>query len=312
MSEPPRNALTIALTGATGFVGGRLLDTAVAAAIPVRALTRQRQPDRPGVTWVRGALDDAEALNFLCRDVDAVLHIAGVVNAPGRDGFQRGNVAGTLAMVEAAKAQGVPRFVHVSSLAATQPQLSHYGESKAQAERIVAASGLDWTMVRPPWVYGPGDRDTLDLFKSAKLGVIPLPPNRNARISVIHVDDLVRLLIGLLAPDEELTTQIFECDDGREHGWTHADFARAVGRAMGRRVAPLGTPRLLLQLGAASDRLIRRGRAKLTPDRVAYFCHDNWRIDPARRPPAALWRPAIATDDGLQATARWYRDNDWL
>lgn len=303
---------TIAITGATGFVGSRMLDLAVREGYDARALTRRRQDDRPGVQWVRGALDDRDSLTELCAGADMVLHIAGVVNAPDRQGFEAGNIAGTMAVVEAAKHAGTKRFIHVSSLAATQPQLSIYGETKAKAEKIVSISGLDWTIIRPPAVYGPGDGEFLDLFKMARLGFVTLPPDADGRLSVIHVEDLCRALLALLPEQEDLTAQIFEVDDGKSGGWTQASFAKAIGWAMGKRISPVGIPKSLLRLGARADRLVRGGKAKLTEDRVNYFCHDDWTIDPQRRLPAQLWEPRIETREGLKDTAAWYRQNDWM
>ena len=303
---------TIAITGATGFVGGRMLDLAVRDGYTIRALTRRKQDDRPGVTWVRGALDDKNSLAELCTGADMILHIAGVVNAPDRAGFESGNIAGTLAVVEAAKQAGTRRFIHVSSLAATQPQLSIYGETKAKAEKIVATSGLDWTILRPPAVYGPGDGEFLDLFKMARLGFVTMPPDADGRLSVIHVEDLCHALLALLPEQEDLTAQIFEVDDGKPGGWTQASFARAIGWAIGKRISPVGIPKSLLRLGARADRLMRRDKAKLTEDRVNYFCHDDWTIDPAKRLPSQLWQAQIETREGLKDTANWYRQNDWL
>jgi|TARA_R100001244_G_scaffold86820_3_gene66375 uncharacterized protein YbjT (DUF2867 family) len=303
---------TVAITGATGFVGARMLDLMVREGYDARALTRRKQDARPGVEWVRGALDDQNSLARLCTGADMVLHIAGVVNAPDRAGFESGNVAGTLAVVEAAKRAGAKRFIHVSSLAATQPQLSIYGETKAKAEKIVATSGLDWTIIRPPAVYGPGDGEFLDLFKMARLGFVTMPPDADGRLSVIHVEDLCRALLALLPEQEELTARIFEVDDGKPGGWTQAGFARAIGSAIGKRVAAVGMPKMLLRLGARVDRLVRRGKAKLTADRVNYFCHDDWTIDPQKRLPARLWQPRIETCQGLEDTANWYRQNDWM
>lgn len=303
---------TIAITGATGFVGGRMLDLAVRDGYTIHALTRRKQDDRPGVTWVRGALDDKNSLAELCTGADMILHIAGVVNAPDRAGFESGNIAGTLAVVEAAKHAGTRRFIHVSSLAATQPQLSIYGETKAKAEKIVATSGLDWTILRPPAVYGPGDGEFLDLFKMARLGFVTMPPDADGRLSVIHVEDLCQALLVLLPEQEDLTAQIFEVDDGKPGGWTQASFARAIGWAIGKRISPVGIPKSLLRLGARADRLVRRDKAKLTADRVNYFCHDDWTIDPAKRLPSQLWQAQIETREGLKDTADWYRQNDWL
>ncbi len=103
-----------------------------------------------------------------------------------------------------------------------------------------------------------------------------------------------------------------EADDGVEGGWTHDGFARAIGAAVGQRVLPLALPRPLLSLAAKGDRLIRGAKAKLTPDRVGYLCHPDWRIDPARRPGPSLWQPDIPTPEGLKATAAWYRANGLL
>lgn len=302
----------IAITGATGFVGSRLLNLATKNGFHVRALTRRRQDDRPHVTWVRGALDDKASLSELCQDAQVVLHIAGVVNAPTREGFEAGNVAGTLAVVEATKQSIANRFIHVSSLAATLPALSIYGETKAKAEKIVATSGLDWTIIRPPAIYGPGDGEMLDLFKMAKWGVVTLPPDTDGRMSVIHVDDLCQALLAIAAEHEELTAETFELDDGKSGGWTQAGFARAIGHAMGKKIKPLGMPRTLLNIAAFGDRLIRRDKAKLTKDRVSYFCHDDWTVDPAKHLPTQLWQPQIETEQGLKDTTTWYRQNDWL
>lgn len=303
---------TIAITGATGFVGSRMLDLVVSEGYDARALTRRKQDDRPGVTWVRGALDDKDSLTKLCSGADMVLHIAGVVNAPDRAGFEAGNVAGTLAVIEAAKQAGTKRFIHVSSLAATQPQLSIYGETKAKAEKLVATSGLDWTILRPPAVYGPGDGEFLDLFKMARLGFVTLPPDADGLLSVIHVQDLCGALLALLPEQEDFTAQVFEVDDGKTGGWTQASFAKAIGWAMGKRVSTVGIPKSLLRLAAKADRLVRRDKAKLTEDRVSYFCHDDWTIDPQKRLPTQLWQPQIKTREGLKDTAKWYRHNDWL
>ncbi len=185
----------LAITGGTGFVGGRLIDLAIESGYEVRALARRTQPDRPRVTWIEGALDTPAALDALVRGADAVIHVAGVVNAPDRAGFAVGNIAGTQAMVDAARTAGVGRFVHVSSLSAREPALSNYGWSKAEAEAVVVASGLDWTIVRPTAIYGPGDMEMRDMFRMARFGLALLPPP--GRISVIEVGDLARLLLAL-------------------------------------------------------------------------------------------------------------------
>jgi len=299
--------MLLALTGGTGFVGGRLIRLAVQAGHDVRALARRPQADIPHVTWVSGALDDAAALNTLVSGADVVIHVAGVVNAD-RKGFEAGNIAGTRAVVDAATGAGIRRFIHVSSLAAREPDLSIYGWSKAGAERIVEQSELDWTIVRPPGVYGPGDMEMRDIFRLARVGLAVLPPP--GKISVIEVGDLARLLLALATTNPGRI--ILEPDDGVEGGWTHQAFARAIGAAVGQRVLPLALPKALLSLAAKTDRLTRRDKAKLTMDRVGYLSHPDWTVDPARRPDPTLWRPEVPTAQGLAATAAWYRANKLL
>ena len=301
--------MKLAVTGGTGFVGARLLDSAAAGGHEVRALTRRPQSPRPSVEWVEGSLADRDALGRLVEGSDAEIHVAGVINAPDAAAFNAGNVEGTLAMLAAATAAGTRRFVHVSSLAAREPGLSQYGASKARAEALVERSGLDWAMVRPPAVYGPGDREMLELFRMAKLGVVLLPPK--GRISLLHADDLARLLLALAEPSAP-SQLIVEPDDGRSGGWSHREFAAALGRAVGRRNLAVSMPGGLLRFGAWCDGLVRRGKAKLTADRVGYFCHPDWVASPERAVPAALWRPAIAAEQGLADTAHWYRQQGWL
>jgi hypothetical protein len=105
---------------------------------------------------------------------------------------------------------------------------------------------------------------------------------------------------------------VIEPDDGRPDGWSHREFAAALGRAVGRRAVALATPRPLLRIGAAVDRLVRRDKAKLTPDRAAYFCHPDWVVSASSAPAEVVWRPEVATEQGLAQTADWYRAKGWL
>jgi len=303
--------VTIAVTGATGFVGQALLDLAGADGAPVKALARRAQQPHEGVEWIRGDLADKDALRRLVRGAEAAIHVAGVVNAPDAAGFEAGNVTGTLNLIEACLAEGVQRLVHVSSLSAREPELSAYGASKARAEKLVRASGLDWTIVRPPGIYGPRDTEIFDMFRMARWGLMPMP-QRDGRASYIHVNDLCRLLLALVPGGEAVSHMTFEPDDGRPGGWGHYEFARAIGWAMGRRPWVVHLSRASLERAARADRFVRRTRAKLTLDRAGYMSHPDWVVSQGALPPPDLWQPQIQTREGLKATAQWYRDNHWL
>ena len=303
---------TLAITGGTGFVGSHLLTLAGNEGHRVRALTRRPQPQRAGIEWVPGTLDDPAGLAALMKGADAVIHVAGVINVPRRADFAAGNITGTEAMIDAARAAGVSRFIHVSSLAAREPGLSDYGWSKRESEDRMAQSGLDWTIVRPPAVYGPGDRETLELFRMAAGGIVLLPPA--GRLSVIEVGDLARLLI-CLALDTSTVGRTFEPDDGRAGGWGHREFAEALGNAVGRRGRGLPLPARLIGCGAAIDTgraWLTRSTAKLSFDRARYMCHPDWAVSAAAQPPPSVWAPAVDTPSGLAATAAWYRREGWL
>ncbi len=302
----------LAITGATGFVGSAVLDAALAEGHQVRALARREQAPRAGVEWVRGDLGDTGALAALVAGADAVVHVAGLTNTPDPAQFEIANVTGTAHVIAAMVEAGVRRLVLVSSLAAREPKLSAYGASKARAETLVEASGLDWTIVRPPGVYGPRDVDYLEMFRTAKWGFVPLPPGGAS--SIIHADDLARLLVTLAASNAAPTRKkVYEPDDGREGGWSHKELAAAIGRAVGkRRVFAPHLPRAVLDAAAAADRIARGDKAKLTPDRVGYMAHPNWVSRFDRKPPPGLWQPRIAGEEGLKATAEWYRREGWV
>ncbi|MBB5705248.1 uncharacterized protein YbjT (DUF2867 family) [Sphingopyxis panaciterrulae] len=301
----------LAMTGATGFVGRATLRRAVAAGWHIRALTRRPQQPVDGVTWIAGALDRPDSLAELTADSEALLHIAGVVNVPTRADFEAGNATATAHVVDAARGAGVTRFVHVSSLAAREPGLSDYGWSKARSETIVRASGLDWTIVRPPAVFGPGDTEMLDLFRMARRGIALLPPR--GRMSAIYVEELARLLVALAADRDASIGAVYEPDDGKPGGWSHRGFARAIGHAVGRaHVSTLAIPAALLHAGGRLDPLVRRRAAKLTPDRARYIAHPDWVAAEGACPPPALWTPALDTGEALAETVRWYRREGWL
>lgn len=298
----------LAVTGATGFVGRRVL---ALADRPIRALTRRPQPPQPGVEWVLGDLTDTHALARLCDGAAAVLHVAGVVNAADEAGFVAGNVTGTANVLAAAA--GVPRFVHVSSLAAREPGLSMYGASKAAGDALVMASDRDWVIVRPPGVYGPGDAEMRGLFSLARFGLGLAPGGPNARISLIHVDDLARALLALA--DGGPSREILEIDDG-SGGYAHADHAAAIGRALGKakvRMIPIGNGLINTAAGIATRLAGWQGQLpKLSRDRARYVANPDWVSRGGNERLAGVWQPHIGLDAGMADTVRDYRQRGWL
>ena len=303
--------MTLAITGGTGFVGRHVLRVAAEHGFPVRALARSPQPRLPGVAWVYGSLSNAAVLADLAAGCDAVIHIAGTINAPTRAEFDAGNVAGTAAMLAATRAAGIRRFVHVSSLTAREPGLSMYGASKAAAEALVAASPVDWTIVRPPAVYGPGDRETLAFYQMVARGFAVLPGR--GRFSVIEVSDLAAVLLAVAGLGDLRGT--YAVDDGVADGHDYAELANEVAHALGKRPARLRLPAGMLRLGAAADTILAKltgGQPRLTFDRARYIAHADWTVHAGERLPATIWTPRTGLAEGVQATADWYRTEGWL
>jgi nucleoside-diphosphate-sugar epimerase len=139
-----------------------------------------------------------------------------------------------------------------------------------------------------------------------------VPPAGSA--SLIHVDDLARLLLDCAISGEASTWsgKIFEPDDARPGGWPHVEMAKAIGRAMDREIWAPAVPAFLLKSAARLDRMFRGERAKLTPDRASYMLHPDWVSSVEKSVPAQLWKPRIDTIKGLADTARWYMEQGWL
>ncbi|AEI37856.1 MAG: NAD(P)-dependent oxidoreductase [Zymomonas mobilis subsp. pomaceae] len=305
--------MKIALTGGTGFIGGHIFNNTAGRGLEIKALARRPQPARPGVEWIRGPLEETAVLEKLVSSCQAVIHVAGAIKAENREAFEEINIGGTEKLIQATKNAGIRRFIYVSSLSAREPALSDYGWSKAQSEEKVKNSGLDWTIIRPPAVYGSGDREMLEMFRMAVLGIMIMPPK--GRLSVISADDLSRLILDLVEGknDEKSHHQLYEVDDGQPDGWSQNEFAQALGRAVGRpSLRIIHFSKSMLSVASRAEHWIRGKKSRLTKDRVRYFCHPDWVINAKLQPPPDLWKPTISLDEGLNTTAIWYRSRGWL
>ncbi|HZZ34131.1 MAG TPA: NAD-dependent epimerase/dehydratase family protein, partial [Caulobacteraceae bacterium] len=239
-----------AVTGATGFLGRRLVPALVERGWQVRALTRSRPPaglwGEAAVDIVRGDLADADALASLTDGAQAVIHAAGLIKARTRAEFFAANAEGAQRVAQAA---GEARMLLISSLAAREPALSDYAASKRageEAARMIAGGRL--TVVRPPAIYGPGDRETLGLFRlAAQSPVLALPGPATARLALAHVDDVVATILALMehpAPPASATVP-----GARPEGYGWREIFQAAAAAVGARPALAAAPRWLV--GAA-------------------------------------------------------------
>lgn len=300
----------VALTGATGFIGAALLSRLTGAGWQVRALYRPR-PGRspaaaPGVEWLPGGLEDSDALAALVAGTDAVVHCAGTVRGTRRSDFDAVNAEGAGRVARAAaKASSAPRLLLMSSLAARMPELSHYAASKWRGEvEVKAASAtLRWTILRPPAVFGPGDRELRALFRCIAGGIAPVPAGASGRFSLIHVDDLAAAVLRWLAADAGYGGT-FEVDDAHPGGYDWDTLVRLAARALreGRPVRRVPVPVALLRLAAWANAGVAPwlGHAPmLTPGKVREITHPDWVCDSHAYTVATGWRPTVGLVSGL-------------
>jgi len=256
-----------------------------------------------GIETVRGDLEDATALETLVRGCAAVVHAAGAVRGACQADFDRVNVRGTANLLAATRAAApAARFLLLSSLAAREPALSWYAASKRSAEALLAGDDrLDWVVLRPPAVYGPGDREMLPVFRMMARGIAPVPGSPRSRLSLVHVADLSEAIITCLE-SPAVRHRTFYPDDGKPGGYDWTELAAAAGAVWGRRVRLLPLPRRLLDLVARANLALAglTGRAPmLTPAKLRELRHEDWVVDSAPLTGATGWRPGIPLAEGL-------------
>jgi nucleoside-diphosphate-sugar epimerase len=304
------SAQTIALTGATGFVGRAVLSQCLGAGHDVRALVRNlANPQAKNLTFVKGDLSDAAALAHLVIGCDAVIHVAGAIQANSRDEFLRTNRDGTRALLQAASNAGVRQFVHVSSLAAREPQLSDYAESKRLAEDVLHAykGRMKITILRPSAIYGPGDKATLPLIKSLLMPVAVIPGAKANRFSLVHVNDFAAVCLTAARGEN---AGLFEIDD-TAGGYTWSDLAAVTRRnfASPRKLFHLPRPAAsaIASMGAVASKLNGKP-AMLSHGKVNELYHKDWVTTGPGWPRAN----PVTIESGLPQTIQWYREQGWL
>jgi nucleoside-diphosphate-sugar epimerase len=307
---------TVALTGATGFVGAAAARSLAAAGWRVRVLVRRLpqaalMPDHC-LEVVLGDLDDQASLQRLLDGCDAIVHSAGLVRALTPLEFFRVNEGGTVQLLEAAaRTAPTARFVQISSLAAREPQLSPYAASKQAAEaKLAALAGpRDWIALRPPAVYGPHDLELLPLFKAANLGIVAYPASPGARVSTIHVADLATAIVSALQIPA-WSQRIVEIDDEHPGGHDWAEIIQTLGRCFGKHPQAIRLPRPLMEPIARGMSLVSSltGHPQvLSRQKVAELYHADWVAHGPRLSDLAPWRPRFSLADGFADTLRWYR-----
>lgn len=331
------------VTGATGFIGPRLVaqlqQAGHEAVCLVRSSSKTAALEELGVELVLGDVTQPDTLPAALEGVDAVYHLAGLTHAPKLEQYLAVNEAGTAHLAQASAAQVKPPvLLVVSSLAAAGPSpvgmphteatpaapVSNYGTSKLAGEQAarVCADHVPTTILRPPVVFGPGDRDGLKLFKAIKSIRIHLVPNMSGLpLSLIHADDLAAAMIKAANQGERLVADA-SSDAGQGIYYaadpaasSYAEVGRMAAEAMGvkawifrRRKYPFLIPALLGDLKAQLT-----GKASVFGmDKLREASASGWVCDPSKAMSQLDFAPAASLVERYQQTAEWYRKAGWL
>ncbi len=303
--------MIIALTGATGFIGQRLATRLLAEGHTVRALVRSPSRNVPlSAEQVPGDLLDAASLRRLVSGADALMHLAGAVRGGTAADFDIPNVTGTRTLIEQCDAvsPGIPILLF-SSLAAREPGLSYYSSSKRQAEAVLATSATSpWLILRPPAVYGPGDREMLPVFRFMRItGLAPCAGSRHDRLSLVFVDDLVDAAVAWLPRGRDLRG-VCTLHDGHDNGYGWQELATVVGDLCHRRIRVWELPRRLMDLAARTNSALAgvSGRKPmLSPQKLRELRHADWVCDNTDISALIDWQPSTSLREGLARTPGW-------
>ncbi|MSO75663.1 MAG: NAD-dependent epimerase/dehydratase family protein [Alphaproteobacteria bacterium] len=317
---PAAGSTRILITGAAGFIGRALAAELVDRGIDITAAVRVSPPAGLLPTGSRivavGDIERTGDWRPALVGVTHVVHLAGRAHVAGAEGadrsalFHRVNRDATASLAAAAREAGVRRFVFVSTIKvhgeaghfseADPPRpVDPYGRSKWQGEQaLLAAAGgrMETVILRPPLVYGPHVKaNFLALLRLAATGLpVPVAAADNRR-SLIYVANLVSA-IGRCLDHGDAAGGTFLVGDGED--LSPRDLVRRLAVALGRRPRILALPPAWLR--AALALVGRRGAA----DRLC----DTLTLDDSRIRLALAWQPPHTLDDGLRATAKWYRD----
>lgn len=326
--------LTVLVTGASGFIGSGLAARLVERGARVRCLLRAGSSRAwlgdPRLELVTGDLADPQGLAEAVAGVDVVFHLAGVTRAPNPAGYHQGNVAATRNLLDALDRHGAAeaRFIYLSSQAAAGPRtrepgvceldpprpVSEYGRSKLAAEKevLARAAGRPVTVIRPPSVYGPRDRDFLKMFRAVKQGVLPLAGCKPMRLSLIYVDDLVEGVLQA-ADSPRAAGQVYFLAHPRAVSWR--EIGQAMARALRKRALVLPVPLPLVwvtaQLSGVFAPLLKE-TPLLNRDKWHEARQPGWICSSQKAAGELGFSPVVDLDQGMERTARWYGQQGWL
>ncbi len=323
----------ILVTGATGFIGSHLVESLLADGHAVRCLVRKtsnlRWLPQNRIRLHLAALETGEGLDAAVAGADVVFHLAGATKALNPRAYQASNVTATEHLLRTVRrsAPRLTRFVFLSSQAAAGPAegthvrdesqacnpLTYYGASKLAAEQLFPAHPeVPYVILRSVSVYGPRDRDVLEILKPFQRGIAPVIGQADKRLTFVHVSDLVRAL-RLAADHPAAIGQTYFVTDGRQYDWP---AVKAIcERVMGRRARSVRIPLPVVWIAALAAGAWARltGRPSiLNLNRFREFRAANWSCSSEKLQRELGFRPQVDLETGFRQTVAWAREHHWL
>ncbi len=317
------------VTGSTGFIGSHLVEALIASGYNVRCLVRstsdRRWIESLCVELVNGDCLDIDTLKESVKGCDYVFHLAGLTKACREEDFYCVNVKGTENIVNAVLQANpdIKRFVFLSSQAAVGPSfngtpvnestephpVSVYGRSKLEAEKIVGSAGdrIPVTIIRPPAVYGPRDRDFYFFFKLIKRGIFPYWGR--SQYSLVYIDDLINGII-LSVENSAAVGKTYFIADMEIH--TNEEIALTIAKILGRPLRKVRVPRAIMPFLASIGEKFTKDKSIFNRDKVRELHYRYWLCDSTLAQKELGYKPAVKLEDGLKWTADWYKINRWL
>jgi nucleoside-diphosphate-sugar epimerase len=335
---------SVLVTGASGFIGQhlvrRLIERGDRVSCLVRATSRIDEPRSARAHLITGEVTGGGDIRsaLAASQANVVFHLAGLLKTLRTEDFLRVNAGGVEAVAAAcADRADPPVLVVVSSLSAAGPgaverprvegdspaPVSAYGRSKLAGEQAAAryAARLPISVVRPPIVFGQGDRGVLEMFRPiAHSGLHVVPGWEERRVSMIHVADLVALLLLAAEKGERMHPGGVPGQGvyfvAAEHDPSYAELGQAMARALGKkRATVLHIPGPLVRLaGLCGDSLgrVRQRPGWVNSDKMAEAMAGSWTCSSAKARTQLGWSPAATLAERLRETAQWYRQAGWL
>jgi len=326
--------MNVLITGATGFIGSHLADRLHAKGYTLRCLVRPTSD----LHWIRhlpveyiyGDLFDERALTSAVRDVDYVYHVAGLTKARTPEEYFKGNHDATsniLAVVRSNHSK-LRRFIHVSSQAAVGPSprgavvneeslyhpITTYGKSKMAAEKecLNAMKEFPLTIVRPPAVYGPRDKDIFEFFNTMNKRLQPMIGFNEKTVSLIHVSDLVD---GIIQAGEHSSGAGQTYFISSERFYTWREVGGVTSRILGKKALRINVPEFAVyMIGGISElySLITRKAVLINLEKAKDIVQDAWTCSVEKAVRELGFHQQISLEEGIKETVAWYKSNGWL